>query len=622
MAASQTKITDTLGDSRVSLVETPMGYEVRNQFIAAQLEKRSGRLVALEFAGKNLLGKKRDKVSGGYWSLAPSIDSRHARYSIVEMPQAGQGKRCILSFQKAYTGEDNVPLDVDIRYAILADESAVYCWAILNHPKEYPLLVLSLGRFALKLDPHIFNYLAVDGRRNGEMPTSEDWIHGEELNLKEARRLRTGRFAGKVEHKYDYSAVLFETRAYGWASTHDRKGVWIINPATEYLSGGPTKVELTGHLGTGNVARPTLVNVWHGPHYGGEPIRIAAGEEWSKIIGPFLIYCNAGKPPRSLWRQALRQANSASLGWPFSWAAPEANGRGTVAGLIVVHESTKTARKPRNFRVGLTAKDTWYSTPTGRTARVDWQLDGKHYQYWQKAEATGAFVIPHVRPGRYELRAIADNVLGEFVCSDIDVRSGERVELGKMVWTPLRFGAQVWEIGYPNRTADKFRHGADYWHWGFPALYDKEFPEDLHYRVENGDWETGWNFVQPTRVKGGKIVPTTWRISFRLDDLPQKGQAFLRIAIAGARARRGIFVEVNNQQIRGTGPLRDSGVIHRDGIRGYWCEKVLRFNVSRLQLGENCISLHVPARNWTDGVLYDYLRLEVLARRPARNPQG
>jgi rhamnogalacturonan endolyase len=52
-------------------------------------------------------------------------------------------------------------------------------------------------------------------------------------------------------------------------------------------------------------------------------------------------------------------------------------------------------------------------------------------------------------------------------------------------------------------------------------------------------------------------------------------------------------------------------VMHRDGIRGYWCERSVTFDGALLRQGTNTIQLHVPSNNWTQGVLYDYLRLEM-----------
>jgi rhamnogalacturonan endolyase len=596
--------------------ETETCVVLRNGALNVAIEKSSGRVIKFEFVHVNMFGERRDKVSGGYWSFAPTIAMRNAEFSVIDDPGKNAGARCVISCKLKYTGSDALPLDVDIRYALLKGESVLYCWAELLHVPQYPRLILTLGRFALKLDPEKFDYLAVDANRHGLMPSSSDWLNGEELNLKEARLLRTGRFAGKVEHKYDYSAVLFDTPAYGWVDTRACRGIWIINPSHEYITGGPTKVELTGHLGTGNVARPTLVNVWHGPHYGGEPIRVDNGEFWQKVIGPFQVYCNFGGAPETLWSDARRQADALSNGWPFSWAVSSAymgpEQRGSVTGRLAIRDGINICYAA-NLKVGLTSKEyTVRSEKNGKEFIHDWQLDGKDYQYWQNAEASGQFVIPDIRPGIYEFRAIADNVLGEFTLSSVVVREGAQIDLGEIIWTPTRFGYQVWEIGFPNRTANKFRHGDHYWQWGLYKKYAQEFPKDVVYRIESRDWRMGWNYVQPARIENGRVVPTIWKIVFQLDSITEKGKAFLRLAIAGARAKRGLLVTVNDQKVRGTGPLRDSGVMHRDGIRGHWCERVIRFNVSRLRKGENIIALNLQPRGWTDGVLYDYLRLEIL----------
>lgn len=72
-----------------------------------------------------------------------------------------------------------------------------------------------------------------------------------------------------------------------------------------------------------------------------------------------------------------------------------------------------------------------------------------------------------------------------------------------------------------------------------------------------------------------------------------------------------VEVAVNGRSIGSTGPLPDSGVMHRDGIRSTEYERNLRFDTSLLKDGSNVIELKKNARAWTDGVLYDYVRLEI-----------
>jgi rhamnogalacturonan endolyase len=64
-------------------------------------------------------------------------------------------------------------------------------------------------------------------------------------------------------------------------------------------------------------------------------------------------------------------------------------------------------------------------------------------------------------------------------------------------------------------------------------------------------------------------------------------------------------------QFGSTGELPESGVMHRDGIRGILVARNLKFDAALLKSGRNVIELTKQVRTWTDGVLYDYLRLEL-----------
>ena len=50
--------------------------------------------------------------------------------------------------------------------------------------------------------------------------------------------MTTGVYKGRVEHKYDYSAVQFEIPAFGWSSTKEHIGLYFINPSMEYVERG------------------------------------------------------------------------------------------------------------------------------------------------------------------------------------------------------------------------------------------------------------------------------------------------------------------------------------------------------------------------------------------------
>ncbi len=466
--------------------------------------------------------------------------------------------------------------------------------------------------FALKLAPTVFDWLTIDSRRNRLMPTGQDWDHGIQLNMKEARRLTTGIYAGQVEHKYDESAVQFDIPAFGWSSTHKQVGLWLVNPTIEYLSGGATKVELTGHLDFPPGGTPTLLNYWRGSHYGGSRCEIAHGEAWTKVVGPFLIYCNAAPTPLAMWTDALAQAKNESRLWPYGWVNgvdyPHASGRAILTGQIVLNDAADLAGHLSHLLVGLAHPD-YPSIGQGRDAAiggiVDWQQDAKHYQFWTRGDESGRFAIPAIRPGTYTLHAIADGVLGEYARADVRLEPGQTLDLGRIEWKPVRFGRQIWEIGIPNRTAEEYFHGDHYWQWGLYNDYAKEFPNDVNFIIGKSDIHKDWNYAQVPR--DGKA--TTWSIQFDLPDAVT-GKAILRLAFAGVSTKK-IDVSINNQPGGSTDPLPDTAVIRRDGIRGYWFERDVSFDASLMKKGKNVLSLTIPPAGAMYGVEYDYLRLEL-----------
>lgn len=599
----------------VSVIETADTFTLANGLVNARIDKRGGAF-SLEY-------EKTTVIERGYWSqVGRSANGDIARFggkrsaSVRIDPAKNSGERGEVVCRFEYDGKSGaLPCDVELRFALGRGDTALYTSGYWEHKTGYPEFSVGEARTAYKLNPRVFDFLTIDANRNEQLPNGADWDKGEQLNMKEVRRIKTGPFAGRVEHKYDYSAILADTPAYGWSSTRQHVGVWLINPSSEYLAGGPTKVELTGHLDVNPGGAPTLLNMWHGSHYGGSSLVVAESEAWSKMIGPFLLYCNAAPDHDALWKNALARAQTEKNMWPYAWEAdayyPAAEGRGEVSGKLTVEDAQAAKTSIRNLRVGLAAEPYTPSVSRGRRGGpIDWQRDSKHYQFWTKADEAGNFSLKNVRPGTYALYAFADGVLGEFTKTNITVTPGKSFDVGSLVWKPVHYGRRLWEIGIPNRSAEEFRHGDHYWQWGLYYDYAKEFPHDVNFIVGQSDWHQDWNFVQPPRIDGKNITPSTWSITFNLP-AAGRGKATLRLAIAGSRVSRGIDVSINDQPAGNSGPLPDTGVMHRDGIRGYWCEREVTFDAALLKAGKNILQLHVPAASWVNGVLYDYVSLEL-----------
>lgn len=660
----------------VAVSENENSFTLDNGIISAQVSKNSGRLTSLIYKHIQLLDQAGGPSSGGYWSHDTSRGERTARITIA--PKDNGGARAEVSVKGISNGRPmgsgpggSVIADIEIRYALARGDSGIYTYCIFSHPTNYAATSVGEARFCAKLNDDVFDWMTVDSNRNMRLITAYDWDHGTVLNFKEARRMNSGIYKGQVEHKYDYSANQFDTLAWGWSSSAKNVGVWFINPTTEYLSGGPTKVELSAHRDAtfghdlNAPAPPCLLNYWRGSHYGGSVCNIAQGEAWTKVIGPFLIYCDSAGTHDAMWKEALERSKIESKAWPYDWVEgvdyPHRDQRGEVSGRLVLRDPQAPNAKMSHLLVGLSAPayvappvfsrfrrnfpppdsdDTdndsasTTNTPTRgggfqrrggfgrfgpwafRPLTVDWQNDAKHYEFWVRGDAKGNFNIPAVRPGVYTLHAIADGVLGEFVMSNVVVKSRQALKLGTLDWQPVRYGKQLWDIGVPNRTAAEFFEGNDYFHWGWYLQYPKLFPNDVHYVVGKSDFHKDWFFEQvphdenPEDTSGrGFGRSNTWTIAFTLPDAPH-GKATLRLALCGVGTRE-LSVVVNDQTVGAVANLFYNATINRDGIGGFWSEHDVSFEASAMKAGENVMKLTIPGGGLTSGIMYDYLRLEL-----------
>ena len=590
-------------------------FLLENGKVSARVDKVKATVVSLKRGSLELI-----HGGTGYWSLSGGSEKGR----VQSFPKAAGGK---ITLPGGKTGEvaidcrfdgasGTLPVNVSFRYALTEQAEGLYAYGIFEHPAELPGFSVAEARFVLKPDPEVFDWLTVDAKRSRQMPTGRDWDQGIQANLKEARRLTSGIHKGAVEHKYGYSALFSESPAYGWSSSSRRVGLWMVNPSLEYIAGGPAKPELTGHLDVNPGGRPVLLNMWHGSHYGGTSLNVAKGEDWSMVVGPFLLHTNEGGDALSLWRDAMRTAAAEIKQWPYPWVESPlyvAKARVAVTGRLGVKDSLASG-KPGSMWVGLTAPDYEVRARFG-SDKVGWQRDGKHYQYWAKAGADGSFRIGSVRPGTYVLRAFADGVLGEFQKDRVVVGPDKTLALGNLVWEPWRSGPTVWEIGVPDRSAAEFRNGDRYWIWGRHLEYRKQFPRGVDFTIGKSDWKKDWNLCQPLELddSGRVLGDSTWKVRF---DLKESVDHRLRIALCGHRANDRLVVTVNGNRIGDSGRLPENGVMHRDGHRGLLTELGFPIPGDILKKSGNVLELRLEGQVWHQGLLYDYLRLEQID--PAR----
>ena len=740
----------------VTVTDNGRSWTLDNGIVKATITKDSGSMPSLLYHGVQIMA-----ASGGTWEHTPQ-GAPQVTNSISIDPATNGGVRAEVSIKGISGGTHMMTpgapgggtlCDIELRYSLGRGDSGIYVYSILSHPASYPAAgVGAEDRYITRLN-QAFDWITVDKDRNMLEAAPTDWGTGVVVHAKEQRIMSKGVYKNSVEHKYSYSGMQYKTKAYGWSSTKYHIGAWFINPTIEYLSGGPTRIDLDAHFGDNGNPEPIILDYWHSGHYDGTRAQIAAGEEWSKVIGPIFVYVNsldklkattqaeldtlsatAGNPTvpaswtdnaNALWQDALGQWKKENTKWPYGWVngvdyTPLAQ-RGTVTGQIVLNDPLapkgSSTRLP-HLTVGLTHPDADPATMarlarpgppagfaaapgaapgaapaatpgtrpaggpgasapgTGPGARPggfggfgnftpnpdagSWIHEAKYYQFFNDGTEGGKFTITKVRPGTYTLHATADGVLGDFAQANITVEPGKTVDLGKLVWKPVRFGKQLWEIGYPDRAADEFfkGDGSNYWLWGWNMRYALLFPNDLTYTVGKSDWHKDWffeevphatnlSFVNPdardpanqrfgwvkaesltqypqTNQRGpwevyGSGRATVWTIKFNLPK-PVQGLAALRVALAGVDGLRGgLAVAVNGQSAGAIGDgsnpdnarLIGTNAIRYNTDKGLWQQRTLKFDAALLKPGVNEMTFTVPAGDLQSGVVWDYLRLEL-----------
>ena len=680
----------------VTVTDTGRTWTLANGIVTVVVNKRTGELTSLFYKGIDTMGHVQG--SGGSWEHEPSNAATVGGLtaSITIDPAKNGGERAEVSIKGVTGGQIQLTpgapgggsnCDIELRYSLGRGDSGVYTYGIYSHPAAYrgggdgPE-----DRFIARVN-QIFDWISVDADRNMLDCAPTDWGTGVVVHAKEQRILTKGPYKNSVEHKYSYAGVQYRTPAYGWSSTKEHMGVWFINPTIEYLSGGPTKLELDCHYGDNGNPDPIILDYWEGGHYdGGSRVSVAAGEEWSKVIGPIFVYVNSLDHPRpttqaeldtlaatagnptipaswtenqtALWQEALAQAKKETAKWPYDWVNgvdyPHKEQRATVTGRIVLNDPlapTPSTKLP-HLIVGLVHPDG--TGPRG----VSGVQNANYYQFWNDGTEDGQFTLTNVRAGNYTLHAMAEGVLGDFAQANITIEAGKPVDLGKLEWKPVRYGTQLWDIGYPDRTGGKFfkGDGANYWLWGWNMRYALLFPNDITYTIGQSDYHKDWffeevphatdlSFVNPdakdpanqrfgwvhsesldeypqTNTSGpwriwGRGRETVWKIKFNLNQ-PGQGYAAFRVATAGVNGISQLAVTVNGQSagaIGGGGPdnarLITTNTIRYNSDQGLWQARTLKFDAALLKPGENEMTLTVPAGDLQSGVVWDYLRLEL-----------
>jgi len=562
---------------------------------------------------------------------------------------------------------------MDVHFSMLQGSPGFYVTVIWAHRSQD--IAMSMGETRDNIySGAIFNWMCVDAARNRLMEVTPGEpavaVYGAP---KEVSLWTGGIYQGRYEDKYKYSADFGEQRVWGWASVGTggkNVGLWNVLGSVEYYNGGPMKRELMSHIGT------TILNMTRGGHYGGgSDTSWAAGELWTHCYGPWFIYCNnvtntltnPAQAAAALYADAQAQAAAEQTAWPYAWltnaAYAPATNRGTVSGQIVIADAYNPNASAAGLWVGVVQQP---STTDGVYDFQDWC---KPYQFWVKSDSNGNFTIPNVvATNNYTLYAFGPGAAGMFMSQhqsggnppltynlpaapfSVTVTGGATNNLGVVTWTPTRVGPTVFEIGYPNRIANKFRHGDDWWVadigpssnapspiWSKFLEYPFDFPNGVNYVVGQSRWTTDWNFCQPAvyTTSGGSLTSTS-TITFNLPVTPVGGaQASVYLADASdfsgpivisvngnnLGSASGVTSTPNAESVNGYNPAYSGGnqgsdTTVREGIHGCYSDNRVTFPASLLRAGANTITVKMNSGSGDNHIMYDYLRLELAGYVP------
>jgi autotransporter-associated beta strand protein len=644
-----------------------------------------------------LLGGK----DGGelYWEYGGFGGSTWTYTDVVD-PSSNGGSYAEVAFTSLASGTA-AEGDLQVTFSMLRGSPGFYVTLTMTHHSGDIATGLGEMRTNIYIAPD-FNWMSVSPVVQRELGINASFVPAFD-SPQENSLCISGVNQGLYDDKYKFSEPWGAERVWGWGSINDAAhgvssganvGIWNVLASSEYYNGGPLKPELMD---------APMVNMLNGGHYYmGTDSNWGLNEQWTRVQGPYFVYLNnipktitdPVQASQALYNDAVAQAAAEVSGtpvstgteigpstWPYSWLNnstysayyAHAAQRGTVTGQIVINDPGNPNASGSNMWVGVVQQA---SSPDGVYDFQEWY---KPYQFWVKADNNGNFTIPAVISGTsaagsgaaettsYTLYAFGPGAEGTFMSQNqsggnppllynlpatpfgVTVTGGSTTNLGSVVWTPTRVGPTVFEIGYPDRTGHKFRHGDDWWVgdigpsptqpspvWTKFFELPFDFPNGVNYAVGVNQWPTDWFFIQPILVSttGGNNSSSS-NINFNLASAPVAGgSASLYLGIA-SDYYGAVIVTVNGTNLGSTGgvtatphTIPASGFIPsytssdasiRESANAAFSDERVTFPASLLKSGSNNINLglrQIGGSYFANHFMYDYIRLELTGYVP------
>ncbi|KAK6154641.1 hypothetical protein DH2020_008889 [Rehmannia glutinosa] len=549
---------------------------VDNGLVRLTISKPQGLLTAIKYGGiDNLLDIQSNELSRGYWDINWNLPGGQDRYLLFRGSEYSvinfSNDHLEVSFKTTYDPSvrgTKLPLTVDQRYIVRSGVSGFYCYAIYERPPGCPAFDLAQTRMVFKLQRGRFHYMAITDEKQRIMPMPEDLLpnRGKQLIVPESVLLINPinpDLKGEVDDKYQYSMDNKDGGVHGWISSIPLLDSGSSSPAMNLRNGGPTKQNLTVHTGPAYVSKAY-----------------------------------------NLWLDAKSRLMEESL-WPYEFISSPYyltyKERGSVTGRLFVHDRYVSASL-------LPAKSAFIGLSAART-EGSWQIESKGYQFWIQTDLEGNFTIKNILPGVYGLHGWVPGFIGDYLKEElVKISEGSETQLGNINYVPPRNGPTLWEIGFPDRTANDyyvpdvnpmyvnklFLHSPEK-QYGLWDRYTDIYPKsDQVFTIGISDPKKDWFFAHVDRKNGDKYVPTTWEIRFNITTVA--------VHVNQMNAEQLVFQVTN---------LGADNTVCRHGIHGLYQLLSVDITSTLLTTGDNCIFLsQARGGDALCGILYDYIRLE------------
>jgi autotransporter-associated beta strand protein len=417
--------------------------------------------------------------------------------------------------------------------------------------------------------------------------------------------------------KYDWPTYLGPNDFFRntWGEACDLIGVWHCNGSSEWRNGGPTKL-------SGAVSGDYLyMDDVEGHGLGGLNTNVAAGQVFTKMVGPFYTYINVGPDHNALWADAQARGAQEVAKWPYAWVnEPESDyprQRGTVTGQITSTTGQSTAGAVVILGLPVSA------------AYPDWIWQGcTNYLFWATADAHGNFTIPKVDPGTYTLYSYVPGIFGELIQDNITVTANSTTNVGAINWSPPRSQSLLFQVGIPDHSTQESRFGNLEKQFGLWWRYYTEMgTSDLNFNVGTSDVANDWYYAQTSfSLPDGTYAFPHWNINFNLASVPTNPVMTFDLA-GGYGTYFYIYVNGSNDTPSaynyGGIPTNSGADIYRDVVQiGQFQQYVEALPSTHFKTGSNTITIELrqpgSSGSWTGirpdlvhaGLMYDAIKLE------------